>query len=120
MKQPNGFLALLLMPEPDEQPSLEERWGDAVPWCCRAALDESHINAAHAVEKHARRALRQTLMKAASEHSSERCCLSSACLSHTNAMLLSDSAEAMCTACVSATAILHHNSSHTVVCLHMT
>ena len=38
---------------------------------CRAALDESRINAAQAVEKHARRALRQTLMKAATEHASE-------------------------------------------------
>lgn len=38
---------------------------------CRAALDESRINAAQAVEKHARRALRQTLMRAAMEHASE-------------------------------------------------
>ena len=38
---------------------------------CRAALDESRINAAQAVEKHARRALRQTLMRAATEHASE-------------------------------------------------
>ena len=39
---------------------------------CRAALEESRINAAQAVEKHARRALRQTLMKAAMGHASER------------------------------------------------
>ena len=88
-------------------------------WCCRAALDESHINAAHAVEKHARRALRQTLMKAASEHSSERGCLSYACTPHTNAMLLLDSAEARCMACVSAAAILYHNGSDTVFRIHM-
>ena len=55
-------------------PAMADRAGMILVRCgCRAALDESRINAAQAVEKHARRALRQTLMKAATEHASECC-----------------------------------------------
>ena len=74
-------------------------------WCRRAALDESHVNAAHAVEKHARRALRQTLMKAASEHSSER-----GCHPHTDAVLLPHPADVLCVPYVPVSAFLHQNS----------